>query len=454
MNSTMLQTPAIRQLGVRYTSTLKSQLAAVAPAKIELLKKLKSEKPKPIGNVEVSNVIGGMRGLRSIIWEGSELDANTGITFHGKTIAECQEILPKHNGKGEMLPEAMFWFLLTGNVPTQEQTDELSALLAERGELPEYVTNLLDSLAPQTHPMSQFTAAVAALNNESTFAKAYERGIPKSEYWEYTFDDVLTLLAKLPAVAARIYQNTYKGGGDLPGKLDSKADWSLNYANMLGYGDNEGFVNLLRLYTALHGDHEGGNVSAHSTHLVGSALSDPFLAYSAGLSGLAGPLHGLAAQEVLRFVLEMKKSLPEHYTKEDVVKHLWSILNSGRVIPGYGHAVLRRPDPRFAALVKFADSNPDIAADPVYQLVRTISETAPAVLTEHGKTANPFPNVDSGSGVLFHHYGITETKYYTVMFGVSRAIGPLTQLIWDRIFGLPIERPKSVTLKKLSQETL
>lgn len=45
-------------------------------------------------------------------------------------------------------------------------------------------------------------------------------------------------------------------------------------------------------------DHEGGNVSAHTVHLVGSALSDPYLSFAAGLNGLAGPLHGLANQEV------------------------------------------------------------------------------------------------------------------------------------------------------------
>ena len=43
-------------------------------------------------------------------------------------------------------------------------------------------------------------------------------------------------------------------------------------------------------------DHEGGNVSAHTCHLVGSALSDPYLSYGAGMNGLAGPLHGLANQ--------------------------------------------------------------------------------------------------------------------------------------------------------------
>lgn len=441
------------KVGVRQASTLKEQLREVIPAKVELFKKVKSEYGnKSLGEVQVSQTLGGMRGVKGLVWEGSCLDANEGIRFHGKTIAECQEMLPKHNGKGEMTPEAMFWFVLTGKVPTEAQVTEFSAELAANAELPEYVETLLNNLPTNTHPMTQFVIAVAALNNESTFAKAYERGIPKTAYWEYVFDDSIHLMAKLPAIAARIYQNSYRNGGALPGKIDPKADLSTNYANLMGMGENEGFIDLLRLYFALHGDHEGGNVSAHATHLVGSALSDPMLSYSAGLAGLAGPLHGLAAQEVLRFVLDMKKSIPESYGHKDVEEFLWKTLNSGRVIPGYGHAVLRKPDPRFQALMGFAASRPEVAADPVFKLVKDLSEVAPGVLTEHGKTKNPHPNVDSSSGVLFHHYGITETMYYTVTFGVSRSIGPLAQLIWDRILGLPIERPKSLTLEKIIQE--
>jgi len=215
---------------------------------------------------------------------------------------------------------------------------------------------------------------------------------------------------------------------------------------MLGKADDIGFVDLLRLYLALHGDHEGGNVSAHATHLVGSALSDPFLSYSAGLQGLAGPLHGLAAQEVLRFILSMQRKIGTSTATPDVENYLWSLLKSGQVIPGYGHAVLRKPDPRFDALIDFAERRPEVREGGVYKLVKKVSEVAPGVLTEHGKTKNPHPNVDSASGVLFHHYGINQDLYYTVTFGVSRGLGPLAQLVWDRALGLPIERPKSLSM--------
>ncbi|KAI0019046.1 citrate synthase-like protein [Xylariomycetidae sp. FL0641] len=428
---------------------LKATLKEVIPAKRELLKKVKANASAVIGEVKVENTIGGMRGLKAMLWEGSVLDADEGIRFHGRTIKDCQKELPKGTSGTEMLPEAMFWLLLTGQVPSVSQVRVLSRQLAEQAFLPDFVNRMLDAFPKDLHPMTQFAITVSALNYNSKFAKAYEMGMNKADYWEPTFDDTISLLAKLPTIAAKIYQNSYRGGGALPGDVDPEQDWAYNFASMLGKGGagNENFQDLLRLYLALHGDHEGGNVSAHATHLVGSALSDPFLSYSAGLQGLAGPLHGLAAQEVLRWIIQMKEQIPEKYSAQDVNDYLWSTLNSGRVVPGYGHAVLRKPDPRFEALMDFASSRPEIAKDPVFQLVKLNSEVAPEVLKKHGKTKNPYPNVDSSSGVLFHHYGFHETLYYTATFGVSRGLGPLAQLIWDRALGLPIERPKSINLE-------
>ena len=272
---------------------------------------------------------------------------------------------------------------------------------------------MLDNFPADLHPMTQLACAVSALNHTSKFAKAYEKGMNKADYWETTFDDSISLLAKLPVLAAKIYQNAYRGGGALPAKIDPEQDWSYNYAVMLGRGgkENENFQDLLRLYLALHGDHEGGNVSAHATHLVGSALSDPFLSYSAGLQGLAGPLHGyvaiqfphdwctksdcrLAAQEVLRWIQEMQSHIGTSYSDSDVKDYLWSTLRSGRVVPGYGHGVLRKPDPRFETLMAFASSRPEIAKDPLFQLVKKNSEIAPDVLKEHGKVTSD-PNMDT-----------------------------------------------------------
>jgi citrate synthase len=342
-----------------------------------------------IGDVKIGNVLGGMRGLKAMLWEGSVLDPDEGIRFHGKTIKDCQKELPKGTSGTEMLPEAMFWLLLTGQTPSTPQIRAFSRELAEKSHLPQHILDLIKSFPSNMHPMTQLSVAVAALNTESKFAQGYEKGMNKADYWEPTFDDSIALLAKIPRVAALVFRPKEI---DTVGTqaLDASQDWSYNFAELLGRGgqQNSDFHDLLRLYLALHGDHEGGNVSAHATHLVGSALSDPYLSYSAGLLGLAGPLHGLAAQEVLRWILSMHDTIGAKFTENDVRNYLWDTLKSGRVVPGYGHGVLRKPDPRFQALMDFADTRPDVLANPIFQLVKKNSEIAPGVLTEHGKVCS------------------------------------------------------------------
>lgn len=427
------------------TQTLKERFAEQLPEKIEQIKALRKEHgSKIVDKVTLDQVYGGARGIKALVWEGSVLDSEEGIRFRGKTIPECQQVLPAAPGGKEPLPEGLFWLLLTGEVPSEQQVRDLSAEWAARSDIPKFVEELIDNCPNDLHPMAQFSLAVTALEQTSSFAKAYAKGINKKEYWSYTFEDSMDLIAKLPNIASRIYQNVFKGGK--VAAIQKDKDYSFNFANQLGFGNNADFVELLRLYLTIHTDHEGGNVSAHTTHLVGSALSSPFLSLAAGLNGLAGPLHGLANQEVLNWLTEMKKVIGDDLSDENITKYLWDTLNSGRVVPGYGHAVLRKTDPRYMAQREFAQAK--MPEDPMFKLVSQVYKIAPGVLTEHGKTKNPFPNVDAHSGVLLQHYGLTEANYYTVLFGVSRAIGVLPQLIIDRAVGAPIERPKSFSTEK------
>lgn len=428
---------------------LKEVLRELIPVKRERVQKLKREHAsKTIGQVQIGQVLGGMRGLTSMLWDGSTLDADEGIRFHGKTIGDCARELPKGHSGDVMLPEAMFWLLLTGQVPSTGQIRSFSRELAQQAMLPEHIARIFPTLK-ELHPMAQLSIMTSALSSTSKFAAAYTAGLDKRDYWETTFDDAISLLAKLPLLAGMIFRGKYGAAAQGHGPaFDPEQDMAWNMANYMGRGSEADvdFQDVLRLYLALHGDHEGGNVSAHATHLVGSALSDPFLSYSAGLQGLAGPLHGLAAQDVLRWILAMQQKVGVEPSDQEVRDYLWQTLRAGQVIPGYGHGVLRKTDPRFVALVDFAQARPAIANDPVFKLVLKNSRIAPEVLKEHGKTKNPYPNVDSASGVLFHHYGLKDFNFYTVIFGVSRGMGPLAQLIWDRALGLPIERPKSIDL--------
>jgi citrate synthase len=289
-----------------------------------------------------------------------------------------------------------------------------------------------------------FSTAILAMQRESAFVKRYNAGMKKDEYWDATYEDSTTLLAKLPSIAALIYRLKYKGDAQIA--ADPKLDFGGNFAHQMGLP--KPYDDVARMYFILHSDHESGNVSAHTTHLVASALSDAFYALSAGINGLAGPLHGLANQEVLRWIMKFQEKLGgAEPTEENVKKALWDTLNAGQVIPGYGHAVLRKTDPRYVAQMEFCQKH--LPNDPLFKLVHMIYKVAPPVLTEHGKTKNPWPNVDAQSGVIQWHYGLKEWDFYTVLFGVGRAIGVLANITWDRALGYAIERPKSVTTKML-----
>jgi citrate synthase len=399
-----------------------------------------------LGQVTVEQAIGGMRGIPGMLWETSLLDAEEGIRFRGHSIPDLQKSLPAAKPGGQPLPEGLLWLLLTGDVPTSQQAASVTELLKNRSHLPAEIPAVLDALPHNAHPMTQFATAVLALQSASKFSASYEMGIHKSKYWEPYFEDAMDLIAKLPAVAALIYRRTFHSADAIP--ADPSLDWAANLSHMMGHS-SEGAFEMMRLYQTIHADHEGGNVSAHATHLVGSALSDPYLAFTAGMTGLAGPLHGLANQEVLRWLTDVRATLGDSPSKEQLAEYVWETMRKGKVVPGFGHAVLRKTDPRYTSQREFAMTHmPDY---PLFKLVSMLYEVVPDVLTQTGKVKNPWPNVDAHSGVLLQYYGITEDRFYTVLFGVSRALGVLSQGIWSRALGLPIERPKSLTMDALKE---
>ncbi len=398
-----------------------------------------------VGDITLSQVIGGMRGLKSILWDTSSLDAEEGIRFRGYNIPQLRELLPRvPNGK-EPLPEGLFWLMLADEIPTEEDVRWLSSEWAKRSEVPDYVFKALDALSQDTHPMTQFSMAILAMQNDSIFAKRYEEGMNKNDYWDATYEDCMNLIARLPIVAAYIYRRTFFNNEHIAS--DKTLDWGGNYAQMLGFTDPD-FKALMRLYLTIHADHEGGNASAHTMHLVGSTLSDAYYSFSACMNALAGPLHGLANQEVIKWIFEMVDKLGTNSpTPDQIRQYVLDTLNSGKVVPGYGHAVLRQPDPRFTAQMVFAKGN--IKNDPIVQIVWDLFDIVPDVLGSLGKVKNPWPNVDAHSGALLVHYGLKEYNYYTVLFGVSRALGVCAAQCWSRALGLPLERPKSVTTEWL-----
>jgi len=410
-------------------------------ANTEIKELLKENGNKVIGEVTLAQVYQGMRGITGLVSETSLLDSQEGIRFRGYSIPELQQQLPKVKDGTEPLPEGLFYLMLVGELPTDEDVTHVTSVWQRRSHVPNHVFATIDALPLTTHPMTMFTVGIMALQTESNFAKAYAKGISKKDYWSVVYDDAMDLIARLPRIAAYIYRRKYKKNEHI--NPNGLLDWAGNFAHMMGFED-ETFKELMRLYMTIHADHEGGNVSAHTVHLVGSALSDPFLSLAAGMNGLAGPLHGLANQEVIKWIFELREVLKTDLpTKEQIAEYVKKTLSEGKVVPGYGHAVLRKTDPRFTAQMEFGKKH--MADDPLVQTIWNVYDTVPPILQSLGKIKNPWPNVDAHSGALLVHYGLVEYEFYTVLFGVSRALGVLASLCWDRALGLPLERPKSVT---------
>lgn len=422
--------------------SLKAKLASQIPNLRERVRNLgKNHGKKVISDVTVEQILGGMRGVKSLICDTSEVGLDTGLIIRGIPILEL-------TGK---LPEEIFWLMLTGELPGENESKELQAEFKKRSEVPAYIWAILKAFPKDAHPMSMLTSLITALEHESKFRREYDKGMKREVYWEYTLEDSLDLIAKLPSIAAAIYRTRFNKGEII--KPNPDLDWGANYAYMLGVNDNiKEWYKLMRMYMVIHCDHESGNVSAFTSHVVGSALSDAYYSLAAGLTGLAGPLHGLANQECLKFVLEILDHFGRVPTDDELRQHTKERLDKGLVIPGYGHAVLRVTDPRFTASVEFGKEN--IPDDERFIVVEKLFNIVPQVLIEQGKAKDPWPNVDAATGALLYHYGVREFEYYTVIFSVSRALGICAQLILSRAMGEPITRPKSVTTAWLEKAVM
>ena len=417
-------------------SLLLKKLEEVLPPQIDSIKSfIKENSDKVVSEVTIKQVYGGMRGVKSLICDTSEVPPDKGLIIRG---IELKHLTDKS-------PEEILWLLLTGELPNETEIADLQSELAARGVVPDYVWNVIDAMPADSHPMAMFNTAVLVMQKESIFAQKYDEGMAKPDYWKATLEDFLNIVAKLPAIGAYVYRKRYNKGERIA--PDFSKDWSGNYVHMLGLGDPNGeFSKLMRLYLNLHSDHEGGNVSAMTGSVVSSALSDLYYALSAGLNGLAGPLHGLANQECLKWILETMDQFGGTPSVEELEKFAWDTLNAGRVIPGYGHAVLRITDPRFDAFLAFGKAH--MAEDPVFATVARVFDVVPNVLRQVQKIADPWPNVDAGSGALLYYYGLKEFSYYTVLFSISRALGIGAQAVIARAYGLPITRPKSLPTAK------
>ena len=385
---------------------------------------------REISRVTVAQAHGGLRGVNALICDTSTVDPERGLFIRGIPVTDLLD----------RFPEDIFFLLLMGRLPSNEETKLVRDEIAAQERVPEPVWRVINEMSAGSNPMAMLATGLLALENESVMSSGYDRGLKREDYWKATLTDALRVLGSLPTLGGGVYRMRFKKGPRFA--HDPLLDWSQNYCAMCGVRKPV-FFEAMRRAAILQSDHEGGNVCAFTCHTVGSVLSNAFLAVSAGFNGLAGPLHGRAAKESTDWVVDAVTRYRGIPTDAQVEEYAAETLKNGRVIPGHGHAVLRDQDPRFTAMLAFGKEH--FGGDPVFATVEKMSRIVPEILKRQGKAKNPYPNVDFGMGAVWHHFGITETDYYTVPFAISLAMGMLAQLVINRAIGSPILRPRSVT---------
>ena len=234
--------------------------------------------------VTIDKAYSGMKGVKGMICDTSSVTADAGLHVRGKHILDLVDLKP----------EEILYLLLIGELPDADALLDLQHELKERSTVPDYVWDVLSGMPKDSHPMAMFNTAILSMQKESKFAEAYDLVVSKGDYWESTLEDGLNIIAKLPAIGAAVYRTRFDKGSRL--EASDSVDWSENFLQMMGIDYSDDMLKMMQLYLMLHCDHEGGNVSTFSALTVNSALSDPYYSLSAGLNGLAGPLHGLAIQ--------------------------------------------------------------------------------------------------------------------------------------------------------------
>ena len=385
-----------------------------------------------VSSITVEQLFKGLRGVEAVVCDTSYVDPQEGLFIRGIPVLELMN----------RSAEEIFFLLCTAELPDKNALEQLQNDLARRAQVPEYVWKVMESVPQDSNPMALLSMAMIAMQRESVFLKRYNEGMAREEHWKATLEDALNIIARLPVIAAGIYRKHILKEALCPPLAGD--GFMENFARMLGIEDPGGsFREFIRRFVVVHSDHEGANASVLTSRIANSSLSDLYLSISAAMNSLSGPLHGLANQESVKFALQILKKIKGVPKNKELEKYLREFLQSGSVIPGFGHAVLRHKDPRYTALFEFGKKV--CPEEPLFQLVEKLGEIVPPLLIEQGKAKNPYPNIDGISGVLLYHFGIKELNFYTAMFSTSQILGICAQLVINRAIYSPIIRPKSVT---------
>ncbi len=363
----------------------------------------------------------GMRGFPVGYCTTSYVDPKKGLFYIDRPVLEL----------AYWDPIQVIYLLYHGKEGKPSEVETFGKHLSQRAACKKEVIQAIERLPREGHPMKLFCAALLVLGMfEST-----------GDYRE----DCLNLIAKIPHLAAAVI-NHHAGWGQTP-EPELGAGYMENFAQMLNVpgADLAELTRAFKLFNILHYDHGGGNLSTFVGKAVASGLEDMFGSICSAMCALAGPRHGKANQDCLEFVLEVLGEVGENATADEVEALIRSRLENNKLVFGFGHAVLRVEDPRATVQYDFVKKHyPD---HPLVKIALHLRTEGSKVLSENPKITDPHPNVDAISGTVLTASGFNYPEYYTVLFGLSRAVGIAIQIVYERCEardgkGTPIVRPK------------
>lgn len=367
--------------------------------------------------IRKENLETGLRGFPVGYCTTSSVDPEKGLFYVEQPIAEL----------ANWEPESVISLLYQG------EKGDVAAFkqgLQNRAACSPKTLEAICQLPREGHPMALFSAAILIVGmREAT--KDYR-------------EDALNLMAKLPEITATVI-NHHAGWGRTPSSRP-ELGYMENFSQMVRAPQaSETLGSIFKLFNILHYDHGGGNLSTFVGKAVASGLEDLYGSIAAAMNALAGPRHGAANQESLHFVQSLLDEVGERATMSQVEEAIRKRLARGELIYGFGHAVLRVEDPR--ATVQYGVAEKLFKEHPLVRMALLIRRAGTKVLKENPKVACPYPNVDAISGSLLSAAGFPFPEYYTVLFGLSRAVGISIQIVYERCEaregkGTPIVRPK------------
>ncbi|KAJ8676439.1 hypothetical protein QAD02_012226 [Eretmocerus hayati] len=440
--------------GTPSTSTdLKEALCEKIPLHHDLLRKFREMHGLDVvSQITVNDIYRGLDGVAALIRETSEVDSQNGIKYRGLSMPELCALLPRKGNSPSA--EAVFWLLLTGDVPTHEQTDSLTEDWAERRdrrkhwwwsessrEIGGVVGGVLRALPQNVPPVARLAIALTALDADQHYRRAVKQGAMSYTYWEHIYEDSMELLASLPAIVALVSSVEAR---PTPLAIE-KTDWVDFFldcfhsaTDSITEAQKQSLGEFLRLFIAVNADDDGGIPGAHVAQIMGSCQFDASRALAAGVLAYANePTSGTLCQ-YMDFLVQLQNAVGREPKREILRNFVSSLIDKRFQIAG--HKISQFEDTRYKILQEFVKTR--VPNDPEIQLSQDIS-TIYTTQIKKARNRSVVAEQNAIAAPLFQFYGLRDMDYNQLLLCMSRALGIVASMIWTTALNAPVERPRA-----------